>query len=381
MTVPRTARVVALAGAAALVVGLLWLDGNRAGPAGAMARCNLLLSRVDEPAAEVLVVGSSRSGVALDPVAMQGILTAELGSAPVRVDRFALGHVSIRAMSGLLGNYLENRGPPDVVVLEIMFMTERGVDRLARRGLALAPEAYVYRRDVNLLDFGQLLVQGAVAKPFTVAESVADLWSHRLRGMLLRAGALVYQALRDPQEVWELAACKREDWTREPGWPADFAFSYGEFEPDAPLDDLIEALEADVAGEARLREPASWQANAPAGIAYPYDPDAAYRRGEVALLHSMIESVLEAGAEVELLPLPLHGYDLDHAELRRLIAGYGGKVRLFDLYGAVGVDFGPLWYDDGHVAISPVGRLTTALMARRLLRSAALFARPPAPDG
>jgi len=133
--------------------------------------------------------------------------------------------------------------------------------------------------------------------------------------------------------------------------------------------------------EARLREPASWQANAPAGIAYPYDPDAAYRRGEVALLHSMIESVLEAGAEVELLPLPLHGYDLDHAELRRLIAGYGGKVRLFDLYGAVGVDFGPLWYDDGHVAISPVGRLTTALMARRLLRSAALFARPPAPDG
>ena len=206
-----------------------------------MARCNLMLSRTAEPAAAVLIAGSSRTGVALDPVAMQRMLSAELGR-PVRVDRLSMGHNPMRAMSGLLENYLEAGGSPRIVVLEIMFMTQRSVDRLARRGLALAPEDYIYRRDVNLLDFRQLLSQPSVAMPFTAGESVFDLWSHRLRGVLLRAGALIYQALRDPERIWALSACGREDWIREAGWPSDFAFSQGEFEPNTELNGLIEAL-------------------------------------------------------------------------------------------------------------------------------------------
>ena len=381
MTAIRVSRVVALAGSAALIFGLLWLDGNRAGPANAMARCNLLLSRASEPAADVLVVGSSRSGVALDPLAMQRILTAELGGL-VRVDRLSLGHNPLRAMSGLLENYFEARGSPRIVVLEIMFMTERSVDRLARRGIALAPEHYIYRRDVNLLNFRQLLTQPSVAMPFTASESVFGLWSHRLRGVVLRAGALIYQTLRDPERVWKLSVCRQEDWTREAGWPSNFAFSYGQFTPpQTGLDGLIDALETDVAREARTRENQIWQSKFRQGTAYSYDFEAAYRRGEVALLHSIIETVLEQGAEIVLLPLPLYGYELDRTELRGLNSRYGHKVRLFDLYGAARVDFGPLWYDDAHVELSTVGKLTTALMARRLLQSHALSPLRSKPDG
>ena len=364
-----------------MIFCLLWLDGNRAGPANDMARCNLLLSRANERAADVLVVGSSRSGVALDPVVIQRILTAELGR-PIRVDRLSLGHNPLRAMSGLLDNYLDARGSPRIVVLEIMLMTERSIDRLARRGLALAPEDYIYRRDVNLLDFRQLLSQPSVAMPFTAGEGVFDLWSHRLRGVVLRIGALMYQALRAPELVWRLPVCSREDWTREAGWPSDFAFSYGEFvPPPTGLDGLIEALKADVARKARTRELKDWQSNSRSGIAYPYDFEAAYRRGEVTLLNSMIESVLDRGAEIVLLPLPLYGYELDRKELRGLTARYGQRIRLFDLYGAGRVDFGPLWYDDAHVEFSPVGKLTTALMARRLLQSPALSPLRTKPDG
>ena len=346
-----------------------------------MARCNLLLSRAGESAADVLIAGSSRTGVALDPVAMRRMLSAELGR-PVRVDRLSMGHNPMRAMSGLLENYLEARGSPRIVVLEIMFMTQRSVDRLARRGLALGPEDYIYRRDVNLLDFRQLLSQPSVAMPFTAGESVFDLWSHRLRGVLLRTGALIYQALRDPERlwVWALSACGREDWIREARWPTDFLFSYGEFEPNTELNGLIEALENDVAREARQRELQAWQTKSPQGIHYPYEFDAPYRRGEVRLLHSMIASVLDRGAEVVLLPLPLYGYALDRAELSGLHARYGRRVGLFDLYGAVGVDFAPLWYDDAHVQFSPVGKLTTALMARHLLRSPALSEFRTKPD-
>ena len=380
MTRLRAARVVALAGSTALILSLLWLDGNRAGPANALARCNLFLTRASEPAAEVLVIGSSRSGVALDPVAMQRILTAELAR-PVRVDRLSMGHNPMRAMSGLLENYLEARGTPRIVVLEIMFMTERSIDRLARRGLALSPEAYIYRRDINLLDFEQLLTQPSVAMPFTTGESVLNLWSHRLRGAFLRVGALVYQALRDPERTWTLSACGREDWKHEPGWPSDFALSYGEFDPPVGLDGLIEALETDVAREARLRDLRHWQSNSPRGIPYPYEFDSGYRRGEISLLDSMIKGVLERGAEIVLLPLPLYGYELDRAELQGFSSRYGQMVRLFDLYGEVRIEFDPLWYDDAHVEFSPVGRLTTALMARRLLQSYALSPLRTQPDG
>lgn len=371
MTGLHLARGVALAGCTALIAGLLWLDQHRGGPANAMARCNLLLSRVNEPAAEVLLVGSSRSGVALDPVAMEQVLSAELRDT-VRVDRLSLGNNPLRAMNALMENYLEARGAPRIVVLEIMFMTERSIGRLAERGLALAPEDYLYRRDVNLLDFEQLLAQPAVAMPFTTDESAFNLWSQRLRGVVLRAGALIYQAARDPMQEWNLSACARETWTREVVWPSDFAFSYGEFKPDIELAGLIEALESEVAQHAGVHPLQDWQSNIPGGAAYPYDFESAYRRGEVSILESMINHALEYGSEVVLLPLPLYAYGLDGAELRDFVSRFGDKTRLFDLYGAVRADFAPLWYDDAHVERSPVGNLTTALMAKRLLQSDAL---------
>ena len=363
-----------------LIFGLLWLDRNRGGPANAMARCNLLLSRASAPAADVLLVGSSRSGVALDPVVMERLLTEELRD-PVRVDRLSLGHSPLRAMSGLMENYLEARGSPRIVVLEIMFTMERGIDRLAERGLALAPEDYLYRRDVNLLDFEQLLAQPAVAMPFTTGEGVFNLWSQRLRGVVLRTGALIYQAARDPMQEWNLSDCTREAWTREAVWPSDFAFSYGEFEPDIELAGLVEVLEAEVVRQAEARELRDWQSNIPEGTVYPYDFEAAWRRGEVDILESMIRHALEHDSEVVLLALPLYAYELDRAELLDFVSRFGDKVQLFDLYGAVRADFAPLWYDDAHVERSPVGRLTTAVMARRLLQSDALHTLRSERDG
>lgn len=114
---------------------------------------------------------------------------------------------------------------------------------------------------------------------------------------------------------------------------------------------------------------------------YPYDFRAAYRQGEVGILESMIERTLDRDAEIVVLPLPLYGYDLDRAELLDFVSRFSGRVHLFDLYGEVGANFDTLWYDDAHVERSPVGQLTTALMARRLLKSQALYPRRPEPDG
>ena len=374
-------RVVALGACAALIAALLWLDRYRAGPVNDLLRCTLALSRSSENAADVLVIGSSRTGVALDPVAMQRILGTEIGR-PIRVDRLAIDWGTARAMNGLLNTYLETRGSPRIVVIELMVVIRRTIDSLIAGGLAHDPEHYLYRRDVSLLRFDQILAQQFVAMPFTTEEGVLDLWSQRLRGVVLRSGALLYEALHRPTRKWSLSACAAEDWRRG-GMraPPEFAYSYGDFEPDLPLPDLVTALEANVAREAEARELAPWQSSLPAGLHYPYDLDAPYRRSDAGILAAMIRRALDHDAEVILLPLPLYGHAIERADLQEFISRFDAHVELFDLYEAVRVDFGPLWYDDAHVERSTVGPLATALMARRLLRSQSLYRRRSEPDG
>lgn len=361
-----------LAGSAGLVLLLLWLDQARGGPASPLSRCNLLLSRDASPAADVLLLGSSRTGAALDPLAMQAMFALALpGTAPT-VDRIALGRNPLRSSHALLDNYLELRGAPRVLVLEIMFMTERSIDRLAERGFDLPPEQYVFRRDANLMTFAQLIKLPSVAMPFSERETVPNRWRYRLRGVALRAGALLYQFLRRPAESWHLSTCDKDAWTREPEWPANFAFSYGSFTPDAPPGVLVESLAATMAGMAAQRPLRPWQAATAMGQRYPYDFAAPYRAGEVAMLNSMLDMALRRGVPVVLLPLPLYGFAPGDDDLRTLARTLPAGVHVFDLYRKMPGELDRFWYDDGHIETYPGGALATAILAQHLLDTGVL---------
>lgn len=363
-----------LAATASLLLALHWLDQNRGGPASMLSRCNLFLSRSDSPAADVLIVGSSRSGAALDPVAMQEMLAHSLPGAPPNVDRIALGHNPLRAGVALLQDYLVARGTPQVIVLEIMFMTERSVDRLAQSQPSAVPEQYIFRRDVNLMTFEQIFRLPSVAMPYSEKEGSLNRWRFRMRGLVLRAGALVYQFLRRPFETWHFSECDRRDWTREPTWPADFAFSYGDFEADAPPGELIETLEGVMAELAPQRALKPWQAGVAQGQRYPYDFAAPYREGEVTLLESGLELASRRGVPVVLLPLPLYGYKPGADDLRSLEEMLPPTVHVFDVYGRMRGDLNKFCYDDAHIEEYPAGALATAILAQHLLDSGLLKA-------
>ncbi len=349
-----------------LAATLFWLDQNRGGPASMLSRCNLLLSRSEMPPADILIVGSSRTGTAIDPVAMQKMLT-HASSRDLSVERIALGHNPQRATHALLKNYLETRGSPQVIVLEIMFMTTRSLDRLARRSGGMAPEHYIFRRDVNLLTFAQLLTQPAVAMPYTESENWFNQWRFRLRGATLRAGALTYQFLRHPMDRWKLSDCGPAEWTREPTWPAGFAFSYDDYEPNAPLAELIESLEAEIAKLAAQRELKPWQVRDTESERYPYDFEEPYRQGEVVLLEATLQFASDNGARIVLLPLPLYGHAPDPNDLRVLASTLPDGSYILDVYGQIRHDFDKFWYDDAHVEVYPTGTLTTALLAQYLV--------------
>ena len=361
----KTRALMLLAGVG-LAAGLLWLDQNRGGPASMLSRCNLLLSRGEAPAADVLILGSSRSGTALDPIALEKMLAPASSGGP-KVERIALPHNPLRANYALLENYVANRGAPKVLVLEIMFMSRRSVDLLAQRQLTTLPEHYIFRRDINLLTFEQLLTLPAVAMPFTEDEGWISQWRMRLRGAVLRAGALTYQFLRNPAEQWDIADCGRDEWTREPVWPPDFAFSFGDYEPAAPLPALIDILETEIAAHAAARELKTWQTESPGIKRYAYDFEAPYRRGELAFLDSILRLAGEHGAKVVLLPMPTYGHKPGAKDLRALRRFLPEHAQLFNVYAQIRGNFDTLWHDDGHIEIYPTGALTTALVAKRLV--------------
>lgn len=367
MNVLLWVRIFFLAGCSLLLGLIAWLDQNRAGPVNDMERCNLLLSKAGDPAADVLMLGSSRLATAMDPVVTSRILTNERKTR-TSVDRLAMGHSPLRAMNGLLDNYLELRGAPKVVIIEIMLLSDRSMENLANQGHQPSPEDYLYRRDINLLNLSQLMSQSAIAMPYSKSESTLNLSSMKFKGAALRTGALIYQLVRSPTQDWSLSSCGKNDWTRDSAWPEDFAFSYDEFSPTAPLAELIGELEQQVTQEAATRKLGDWQSVTDGNLKYDYDLEAPYREGENTLLKSMIERSLEVGAEVVLVPLPLYGHSYDRNELILFVDQFPSGVQLFDLYAEITPDIDTLWYDEAHLELNPTGRLSTALTARHLLQ-------------
>ncbi|MEM7092783.1 MAG: hypothetical protein AAF567_07265 [Actinomycetota bacterium] len=361
--------------ATALVAGLLWLDANRAGPTTELSQCNLALTRAERPAADVLIAGSSRTGLAIDPVAMEGMLTAAGLDEPT-VDRLALGRNTLRVTGALVDNYLTNRGAPEAIVLELSFMTPRTLERIEAIAGSTPAEVYLYRRDLNLIDYGQIASAPAVALPYTEAEGPLARTRFALEGVVTRSGALTYQLASEAGDELTVDECSKDTWTRESTWPSDFAFSWDDAETiDAPAKRIAD-LRRQIGNEAPDRELRSWQLDSATGVRYPYDVDADYRRGEMRILEQVVDQAAEHGVPVVLLPLTLYGTVPDRADLERLDEQFVGDAHVFDLYATTEVDLSTYWYDDAHLELGPAVELTTALLAQHLLDQGFLNGEP-----
>lgn len=352
-----------------LLVFLGWLDLNRGGPASELTKCNLALTKSGRPPAQVLIIGSSRIGTALDPLAVQEMLQRVYPTIRPTVERLAIGHNPLRAEHALLNNYLRSRGSPKLIVLEPMVMTERSIEKLMRRHLAISPEEYIFRRDLNVMNFRQILSMPAVAMPYTQQESFLNGLRFKLRGVVLRAGALAYEFFRNPLRNWNAADCDVFSWTHEPEWPNDFAFSYGTTSSTGTPVEIIAKLMQRLSTTAADRSLKEWQKESGSGHRYPYDFAEPYRAGELAFLMEMIEQAESRDIPVLLTPLPLYGYEIGIRDAQFLRNIPFKNVDLLDLYAEVGSELDYFWYDDGHIELDPAGALTSAILAKHIVES------------
>lgn len=357
---------------ACLIATLSWLDQTRGGPASLLSRCNLLLTRDQSPAADILLIGSSRTGAAIDPIAMQQLLTHGMANREPRVDRIAIHNNPLRLAHALLENYLHKRGTPELIVLEVMFQTHRSIDRQAQNGSDSAPEHELFLRDLNLMTFGQLLTLPSIAMPYTEKEGISNLWHFRLRGIALRSGALAYQFLKNPVRSWDLRNCNHAAWTQEPDWPSDFSFSLGDFQPDRAPDIAIEQLNNLIRTQAKSRPQQPWQKEITSNRPYPFDFDHPYREGEVTMLKSMLTLARDRGIPVLLLPLPLYGYHIESKDIKFLQKLFADKLHVLDLYTHVPANLDRFWYDDAHLESHIASAMTTSVLAQHLITTGLL---------
>ena len=97
--------------------------------AGAQARtyelpphveCNYRLARSGDAPADILFIGNSRSGAAIDPKFVSDRLSEQVGRA-VRAERIALTRPYLPQFQLISREYAEHRGYPDIVVLQLLY--------------------------------------------------------------------------------------------------------------------------------------------------------------------------------------------------------------------------------------------------------------------
>ncbi len=104
--------------AAALIAGLAWA-GSRAETydLDIAFHCSKELARAKLPPADILFVGNSRTGAAIDPVYVEKLISSDR---QFDVERMAVFHANIVTVRMLVGDYLQHRGTPKLIVLQPM---------------------------------------------------------------------------------------------------------------------------------------------------------------------------------------------------------------------------------------------------------------------
>ncbi|WP_299850564.1 hypothetical protein [uncultured Roseovarius sp.] len=129
-----------------------------------LVRCAYELAELDAPAADVLFIGSSRYGRGFDPGYMRQQIKKETGKDLV-IERVAMTFPRITQLRPPVENYLEHRGAPEIVFLQLMynFKPERqrqwDIPVNPTRNVAYAnlDTLLEIRRNAKLNDFGTAL--------------------------------------------------------------------------------------------------------------------------------------------------------------------------------------------------------------------------------
>lgn len=185
--------------------------------------CQTALAKADEAPADIVLLGSSRTGAAIDPIAIENGFGGTLETA----DKIVLTLGSEFDRNLLYRMYAEHRGPPRVLAIESSF--ERRPDRIAEQGTVLGPTGRTMTLfGSNLFGdlMGSLRAEGKVSlTDVYVRSELPSVPSYTFD----RLGIGVDQALRNPAvAVSPIDECSWSDAPRPGRWVDGAAETYVE---------------------------------------------------------------------------------------------------------------------------------------------------------
>ena len=328
---------------------LAWANQHAGGVVPAEVSCAFAATRISEPPADIVIFGSSRTGTALDPRAIEGMLNARDDGNPVRVDRLNITGPDNLASVSMLERYLETRGAPKVVVAEVMLKLKQR-KRPPRRGL-------YGRRHYSLLPYGDL---GRYHELVYNDEDGHRSLLLNLKYAYSRTVALLHGLVRDPLgRNWDLQYCTEGDRTRDGVWSmAEQSQLHPPMEQIAIERSRLTALE-------RVTDNTDWIWGADGPEIADYDIHARDRIPEIAMKRYLVE--FAAKHEMEVVFVPLVNYASTVApEDRAFFESLGDNVHWVDLYARAGDILEPNWRDPLHVH-TRASTLVSAYLAQALI--------------
>ncbi len=312
--------------------------------------CNHELTRLDAPPADILFIGNSRLGAAVDPVFIGETLSAATG-APVAVERLTLTYNDIPPLRVFTRDYLRERGAPDIAIVQLTY----------NRDEALHPQidAPIHPpRDIAFAGLADLADIQETAEQNRYGERISRRYARGYRSlpaMLFdRATMNIYAALRYPAHLvtGRPTRCEGEMVQRQ----ADI-WLYGTIEPDLFERDYRTPSDA---------EAAEWDAIVADYM--PLEPAAEHRRFENDQLRRLIATLRENGADVYLTFLPsIHDEALSDADRAALADIFPDTplIDLADLYASEGESgLATSYRDEDHVDIRAGAAISRFYAAR-----------------
>lgn len=349
---------------------LLWtLDKTRAGPISDLEKCNFLLATSKNEPADILIVGSSRIAVAIDPVAMQDMLHARYPHLLPTVERIVIPISPLRPTKALFERYVETRGAPKILVYDIPFLTARAVKNLELNHKKPDAEDYIFTRDMGLLSFNQIINMSSIAMPFSREENIPTQIHLVLRGLLLRSSMLIFEFFQRPLRDWTLDSCNVQAW-RVGGmsWPVDFEFSYAHSHHNKSPSIVIEEYAQLLLEQSGKNSLADWQLEVQPNETYPYDFESDYRKGELQIFQQIVKLAKVKDIKLIIQPLTLFGTKIKKND-QLYLESLGEGVTIYNPYSESGNLLDTNWYDSAHIKLLPAGIYTTALTAEHIVQN------------
>lgn len=311
--------------------------------------CSYALAEMDRPRPDVLLIGNSRTGAAIDPVYVTGKVHEQTGR-QIAIERVTLTGPLLPQFSLIMQEYARNRGIPEHVFLQLIYNRDPAEQRKVDAPL-------FGLRDIA---YGNLADMVAIQKAATLNEHGAVLPRQFEQGYssipavaLTKVTTNIYSSLR---------YYFRSPYRPIPHCVGDYVFQQSVVWPYGQLSDG----QMDFGTQPSAAQAREWQ-----GVVadyLPLDPTSPERRFENDQLHKLIAFLRGRGAKVYLVAYPQFAETLSDAN-RQAIEREFPEATLLDGYrpfeNEVGKDYAAYFRDPNHLNHGGA-RVISRLVAERI---------------